>query len=194
MKSKSSYFFFLLVLTVCLLSCAGTPSEPAEDVVAEQTADEPAVQEEPVREPEPEPVKEVVVNDETGYEVSKELYDQTFDEMKLLIEKLNGIISDRNYEKWKLYLSEKYIRTYNDKAKLKVISENSQILADNNIVLTNLKDYFEWVVVPSRSKASVDEIVFEDENRIKAYMFIKNKKSILYQLEKSDDKWLISIW
>ena len=190
MKSKSSYVFILLVFVITFFSCVSTPEEPAEKPVVEQSAVEP----EPVQEPEPEPVEEVVVNDETGFEVSKEVYDQTFDEMKMLVEKLNGIISDRNYEKWKLYLSDKYIRTYNDKAKLKVISENSQILADNNIVLTNLKDYFEWVVVPSRSKASADDMVFEDENRIKAYMFVKDKKSILYQLEKIEEKWLISIW
>lgn len=193
MKSKSSYFLFLLVASFSFFSCVSTAEEAPSEPVAEETAPEPVAQE-PEATEEPEAVEEVVVNDETGYEVSKELYDQTFDEMKLLIEKLNGIISDRNYEKWKLYLSDKYIRTYNDKAKLKEISENSQILADNNIVLNNLKDYFEWVVVPSRSKASVDDILFEDETRIKAYMFIKNKRSILYQLENIEDKWLISVW
>ena len=194
MKSKSS-FLLILVVVVFFFSCTSSPQEPADNVAEESVDESVVVQEEPVEAvEEPEPAQDVVVNDETGYEVSKELYDQTLNEMKLLIEKLNGIISDQNYEKWKLYLSDKYIRTYNDKAKLRQISENSQILSDNNIVLNNLKDYFEWVVVPSRSKASVDDIVFEDENRIKAYMYIKDKKSILYQLEKIDEKWLISIW
>ncbi|MDA3810639.1 MAG: hypothetical protein PF518_09975 [Spirochaetaceae bacterium] len=118
----------------------------------------------------------------------------TFNEMKDLIGKLNEIISDRNYEKWKLYLSKNYIQTYNDKAMLKQISEQSQILADNDIVLETLKDYFEWVVVPSRSKASLDDIVFIDDTHLTAYMLIKEKRTILYELEKIDDKWLISVW
>ncbi len=85
-------------------------------------------------------------------------------------------------------------RTYNNRKILREISENSQILADNNIVLNNLKDYFEWVVVPSRSKASVDDIVFVDEDHLMVYMMIHDQRSILYQLKKIQGRWLISNW
>jgi len=170
----------LIPVFLFIFSCQSTDNAPVDEPPQEE---QPVVEEPAAEETEPaapqEEVPEVVVSDETGFEVSVELYEQTFNEMKLLIEKLNEIISDKNYEKWKLFLSEDYIKTYNDKAKLKQISEQSQILADNGIVLENLKDYFEWVVVPSRSKAALDDLVFLDDSHLTAYMLIKGRKTIL---------------
>ncbi len=183
----------ILILTV-FFSCATAPVEPVD----EEPEAEPVVIEEPQAESEPvvveEEPKEVIVSDETGFEVSLEVYEQTFDEITELIEKLNGIISDRKYDTWKRYLSDSYIRTYNDKETLKEIAEGSQILSDNDIELSTLKDYFEWVVVPSRSRATVDDIVFTDDNHLTVYTLIKDRRTILYQLEKIEDKWLISVW
>jgi len=184
----------LSLFVFVFFSCQSTETtSPVEPAVVEQKADTPKDDNpEPPKEAAPSP--DVVVSDETGFEVSAEVYQQTFNEMKALIEKLNGIISSKNYEKWKQYLSDSYIKTYNDQTKLKTISEQSQILADNGIVLENLKDYFEWVVVPSRSKASLDDLVFLDDSHLTAYMVIKDNRTILYQLEKIDGKWLISVW
>lgn len=190
---KRTILLLLLILSI-FVSCSTVPVIEEEPVIVEEP-----VAAEPQAEAEPEPVveeqpEEVIISDETGFEVSVELYEKTFDEMKLLIQKLNEIISDKNYEKWKLYLSDEYIKTYNDKTILKSITDGSQILSDNNIELLSLKDYFDWVVVPSRSKAWVDEIVFKDDTHLTAYILIKEKRTILYQLEKIEDKWLISVW
>ena len=169
---------------------AQEPVEEAEVLVAP---------EEPIKE-EPAPAvpekesEELVVNDETGFEVSKEVYEQTLDEIRELINTLNNIISSKNYSKWKRFLSDEYIKTYNDPVKLNQISQESQILAENGIVLNNLKDYFEWVVVPSRSAARVDDIVFSNDSQLIVYMIIREKHTILYQLEKINEKWQISIW
>ncbi|MDC7240123.1 MAG: hypothetical protein PQJ50_07160 [Spirochaetales bacterium] len=181
----------ILILTV-FFSCATAPveEEPVTEPVIIETPSEP--EEHPVVKDEPE--EEVIVSDETGFEVSIEVYEQTFDEITALIEKLNGIISDRKYDTWKRYLSDSYISTYNDRATLREIGESSKILSDNNIELKTLKDYFEWVVVPSRSRATVDDIVFSDDKHLTVYTLIKDKRTILYQLEKFEDNWLISVW
>ncbi len=191
---------------ISFTSCQSSPDvkEPSDTAVQNEIKPETAVSEQPMaeeptpeaepEEPAPEEPKDVIVNEETGFEVSKEKYEQTLDEMRELIDTLNNIISNRKYEKWKLFLSEEYIKTYNDPVKLKQISDQSQILSDNRIVLTNLKDYFDWVVVPSRSAARVDDIVFLDDKRLVVYMKINNKNTILYQLENIDEKWQISVW
>ncbi len=187
----------LLIEMMFFISCSSTVDEPdteekpmeKEVIVQTQVPEEP--QENTITE---EPEQEVIKNDETGFEISKEVYESTRDEISELISNLNRIISDRNYEKWKLFLSESYIKTYNDPVKLKQFSEQSQILSQNGIVLKNLKDYFEWVVVPSRSSARVDDIVFIDDTLLIVYMKIKEKNTILYQLEKIEDDWQISVW
>lgn len=187
-------FLLLIIILSLFFSCSTAPVVEEAPVVEAEPAAEPELAVEPEPVIEEEPAEEVVVSEESGFEVSVELYEQTLDEMRELIKKLNGIISDRNYDKWKQYLSEEYIRTYNDKTTLKSITDGSKILSDNKIELLSLKDYFEWVVVPSRSKASVDDIVFRDDSHLTVYMLIKEKRTILYQLEMIEDNWLISVW
>ena len=208
MNKRVKYILFGTVFctAISFMSCQSTADSqtPDDTVVQDEIEPETAVSEAPAaeettpeiqpEEPAPEEPKEVIVNEETGYEVSKEKYEQTLDEIKELIDTLNNIISNKKYDKWKLFLSEEYIKTYNDPVKLKQISDQSQILSDNGIVLTNLKDYFDWVVVPSRSAARVDDIVFLDDKRLVVYMKISNKNTILYQLENIDEKWQISVW
>ena len=208
MNKRVKYILYGTVFctAISFMSCQSTADSQAPDdtVVQDEIEPETAVSEAPAaeeatpeiqpEEPAPEEPKEVIINEETGYEVSKEKYEQTLDEIKELIDTLNNIISNKKYEKWKLFLSEEYIKTYNDPVKLKQISDQSQILSDNGIVLTSLKDYFDWVVVPSRSAARVDDIVFLDDRMLVVYMKINNKNTILYQLENIDEKWQISVW
>ena len=183
--SLINFFFFT--------SCA--TKQESKIVVSEQELPPEPEKKSPVVETvEEEPKKVTIVNEETGYEVSKELYEKTRDEISELINTLNSIISSRNYEKWKLFLSDNYIKTFNDPVKLKQISDQSQILSENDIRLLNLKDYFEWVVVPSRSNARVDDIVFIDDSHLIVYMRIKEKNTILYQLESINEDWQISVW
>lgn len=179
----------ILLMGVLFVSCQ-TTQEVDHNTIAEEPVEKPEVNE-PLAE---EVQKEVISEDESEYKVSEEIYQQTLDEIKELIDALNKIISNRKYDKWKLFLSEEYIKTYNDPVKLNQISEESQILAENKIVLSNLKDYFEWVVVPSRSAARVDDIIFMDDTHLVVYMNIKGNNTILYQLEKFDEKWEISVW
>ncbi len=185
----------LLFAGLFFYSCVS--EKPVEPVQAEPIVQEPvtlAVQEDTETEaeaaPEPEPE---AASEEDSYQVSEELYQQTFDEIESLIKELNQVISKKQYDRWLNYLSTGYIRKYNSQEVLDVINEYPQ-LKDNGIVLKNLRDYFDWVVVPSRSRAVLGEIVFVGETKVVAYSSFEGTRAKLYQLEKNDTNWKITVW
>jgi hypothetical protein len=211
----------LIVLCFVMFGCASAPEEPAEpDSTAEEQPSEedsePEQEEEelapdPVpeaeqEEPQPEeiPVEEIPVEElpveepeqeETGEEdfvVSEEVFSRTFNDIEELIKKLNKIIGASNYDSWLEYLTKEYKNYYSDEETLRELSKRP-ILQKYNIRLTSLKDYFNYVVVPSRSDVRLDDLVFEDNNRVKAIMIIEDQRVILYQLEKVNDEWKIGI-
>jgi hypothetical protein len=184
-----------------LFSCAS--EKPALPPAEEPAVEEPAVEEEitepAVEEPaaEEETPAEVTAPEEVGeedsYTVSQELYEQTFEEIEMLIKELNQVISKKQYDRWLKYLSINYIRKYNSTEILNEINEYPQ-MKDNGIVLKDLRGYFDWVVVPSRSRAVLGEIVFVGETQVIAYSSFEGKRAKLYELEKIDDKWKITVW
>jgi len=125
--------------------------------------------------------------------VSREVYDRTFEEIGEFIENLNLIIRGADYDSWLGFLSEEYIRVTADPAYLKDQSEKP-LLKQANIQLADLRDYFVHVVVPSRTQATVDEIEFLDENRVKAIAVLRGTRVILYLLERDDGQWKIGVW
>jgi len=107
-----------------------------------------------------------------------------------LIDKLNKIIASKDYENWKIYLSDNYINYYSDPEVLKEKTQ-SPLLIKYKIVLRSLEDYFNYVVVGSRQNVKLDEIKVLDRNRIKAYMIIKDTPVIIYELVRIDNEWKI---
>jgi hypothetical protein len=182
----------LVLIGLIFYSCAsGEPVQEPEPEKPEAAVSAP--QPEPAPEPEPEPIVEEVPVEDDQYVVSQELYEQTFDEIEALILELNTVISKKQFDKWLTYLSTVYIRTYNSRDVLDQINEYPQ-LKDNGIVLKDLKGYFEWVVVPSRSRAVLGEIVFAGETRVIAYSSFDGKRAKLYELERIDGVWKITVW
>jgi hypothetical protein len=171
----------LAVLTAALLagSCAGGPSAsdlPAGPEPAGAAGEGPAE------------------GQEGQFEVSEELYTRTFDEIGEFIENLNSIIRSADYDSWLAHLSEEYIRTASDPAFLREQSEKP-VLMQANIRLESLRDYFVYVVVPSRTQATLDEIEFLDENHVKAIAILRGTRVILYLLERDQEQqWKIGVW
>ena len=59
-------------------------------------------------------------------------------------------------------------------------------------ILRTARDYFENVVVPSRSNDQVDDIEFISDTQVKAYTIdARGHRLILYNLENIDDQWKI---
>ncbi len=169
------------ILTVFLFSCVSQ-----EPVVKENT---------PVKETEAvatTPPKKTV--ESTEQSPPKALNDveikKAETDIAALIEKLNKIIAAKDYESWKMNLSDNYIKYYSDPEILKEKTQ-SPLLVKYNIVLRSLKDYFNYVVVGSRQNVKLDEIKVLDRNRIKAYMFIKGTPVIIYELVRIDNVWKI---
>ncbi len=170
----------IAVLTAALLagSCAGGP--PASEA--------------PSSPPPPEGPPEGPVSGAQGeFAVSEEVYSRTFEEIGELIDQLNGIIRSADYERWLSHLSEEYIRTTSDPAYLREQSEKP-LLRQADIRLRDLHDYFVYVVVPSRTQATLDEIEFVDENHVKAIALRRGQRVILYLLERDGGEWKIGVW
>ena len=178
-KLKILFSNLLIILMVAtLFSACGTtaPAVPAEEPAAVETT--PVVEEKPA---EPE-----------GFQVSEEQYTKIFTDIEKLIEDLNKIIRDQDFRAWKKYLTKEYIAHYSDPANLKVISD-TPTLKKYNITIRSLNDYFTYVVVPSRSDVSLDDISFIDDNNVKAYMNIDGEPVVLYNLKFIDNSWKIGL-
>lgn len=169
------------VLAVLLASCLTQPEttspSPEEPVVAV-----------PAEEPPPSPA-------EGGeqFVVSEEVYSRTFDEVERFVSALNDIIRRQDYDTWVTFLSAEYVGRTSDPEYLRRQSEKP-LLKQNNVQLRNLRDYFDHVVVPSRVLATVDEIEFIDETRVKAITAVRSTRAVLYLLVREDGNWKIGVW
>jgi hypothetical protein len=160
-------------------------SQPAETATVEAQAAETAPQE----------AGSTAQNQETSgsFIVTEELYKKTFNEVEDTIASLNAIIAARQYDKWVEYLTTEYVKTIGSLAYLSAVSE-SAVLKKNGTVLKSLKDYFENVVVRSRSQARLDEISFVDKTHVKALSVVDGTPVILYWLVWEGGRWKVGIW
>jgi hypothetical protein len=198
------FFFAALVAAAVCLSCASTPKpqnpEPTAAPASPEAAPEPspAVQPEPQAQPEPQPQPEPPAQPAAAKpfdpsSVTADVKNATFIDVRAFIESLNQIIRKQDYEAWLSNLTDEYIGYYSDPAILAQYSEYP-IMKRNNIKLQTLKDYFIYVVYPSRQNDKVDDIEFVSETLIKAITVSpKGDRNILYMLEKHDDAWKIGI-
>jgi hypothetical protein len=123
---------------------------------------------------------------------SEEYYRKTFAEVQDVIAALTRIIAAGDYQGWRGYLSEDYVKTTSSPAFLAAASE-SGVLKKNGIVLRSLKDYFDKVVVRSRMQATLDDITFVDARHVKAITEIQGSSVILYYLEQEDGRWKVAV-
>ena len=137
--------------------------------------------------------------------ITQEMFETTKADVQTLISDLNRIIKARNYNAWRTYLANSYFEEISSKEFLDERTEDlykrDQIVATNlgrdpkrvqKKILRTPKDYFDNVVVPSRSNDRMDDIDFVSENRVKAYtMDSRGQRLVLYDLELIDSKWKI---
>ncbi|MGP1439598.1 MAG: hypothetical protein ACTTJ3_02525 [Treponema sp.] len=207
---------FLLV-GICFFACETMPNEvetsvvevekpEVEDPIVETTTDEkvkevivedvvqPSV--EPAEEPIQETKKEIessaqeneVIAEFGEVKITKKHYNDTMEEIKIVVEGLNKTTASKNYATWLTYLSDQYKTTYSNPSVLKTTSDTLPV---KGLKLHNLKDFFNYVFVPSRQKIKVDDIKFLSPIKVNVIMITKGKELLVYNLEKINEKWLI---
>ena len=124
--------------------------------------------------------------------LDQESYEEVLDEVKAFVDNLNLIIKDRNYGKWRLVLSEELLKEISSPEFLANASKWPS-MKSRGIVLKETKDYFNYVVVPSRANSQVDKIEIMDNNRVKAFYINtrKERTELVYELAKIGDSWTI---
>ena len=69
----------------------------------------------------------------------------------------------------------------------------SPILQNANVRLRELQDYFRYIVIPSRSNATLESVDFLDQDSVKAISDTARGPAVLYYLVKSGDSWKITV-
>jgi hypothetical protein len=185
MKGIKLFFGVFVVTWVVFLVACGTPAEAVKPVPVEPV---------PKIEPEPKPVEAVIQAEDPSVKITREEYDRTFAEVEGVINELNAIIKAKDMRKWEDHLTPKFRGSIMSRQNLAELNE-TPLLKRNNITITTLKDYFDYVVAPSRANVRLDDLEFTDQNRVRAFMKMNNEENVLiYQLEKVNDTWRISVW
>jgi len=183
---------------------APQPAPPPAPAPAPQPAPQPAPPPAPVTPP---PAVNPTPNEEhfDPGSITQEKLEKAKEDVQALIADLNKIIRAKNYNAWRGYLSDSYFEEINSAAflqeKTDELYRRDQIVAQNlgrdpkkvtKKVLRSPKDYFDNVVVPSRSNDRMDDLAFVTENRVKAYTIDnRGNRVVLYDLEIINGKWKI---
>lgn len=193
MKKILSFLTFIsfLIFSACVShpeSVSPTVPEVSAPIVTD-TAPIVSVQPEPIVPPpltNTENKDEIVAQFDT-VSITKETFQNTKSEMAVVVEELNKITLAKDYEQWLTWLSDEYIQTYSDPIILDRLSAN---LPSKGIKLKTLKDYFDYVFVPSRQNMRVDDIQFVSPTRVYVIMEITPKSPVaIYIIEKMPNGW-----
>jgi hypothetical protein len=123
---------------------------------------------------------------------TEELKKKTFDEVSQIIDSLDHIIAQSDYETWLGFLTKDYVDSRSSDTFLRQASD-SAVLRKSGKVLRTLRDYFENVVVQSRERTTLADITFVDATHVKAYTRIQGTLYILYYLVREDGRWKIGV-
>ena len=205
--THSEMEFLLELLDADELISLTPPPETPPPEEAPPEAPPPVAPPAPVPIPIPPPEEPPVVAAQTfdPNNVSTELYETTKTNIQELIQRLDGIIRARNYSAWLGYLSDSYLEVISapeflderaeelyrrDQLVAAALGRNPRTVEKKE--LKTLRDYFDNVVVPSRTDDRVDDIAFITETKVRAYT-VNNRgvRLILYDLEIIGGTWKI---
>ncbi len=214
---KQISFLPLSLLIACLASCvsagqgASVAEQPAQEDFDEAKkeeifapfeiilSEEPSALDESDLEPQAEEASAEVLEDENeivaivdSVVITMQDFRQTKSEIEAVVEDLNQITKERDYSRWLDYLDPAYRKTLSDRSYLEQISNSlPQALKDRRVRLTTLKDYFDYVFVPSRQNIRVDDIQFITPSRVYVIMDLsRDQRAAVYILEKeSGSNW-----
>jgi hypothetical protein len=188
---KKIISLFILIPIFFFSSCATQPAKtPSVEPVPAKTPATESPKPDPVQKTQPTaaiPETDTVVAQFDEVPITKQTFENTKTEMQMVVEKLNKITYERDYQSWLGWLSDDYYNTYSDPATLETVSAS---LPTKGMKLHNLKDYFNYVFVPSRQNMRVDNIQFVSPTRVYVIMEIMpGSPAAIYILEKTKQGW-----
>ena len=186
-------FLILLLLPLLTISCKSTELNSSEASVP-STDTTPQLQpkeEEPLEPPIDEEYLRSINNLSESETVSvKEFTDDKATILKIISE-LSEIMQTRNYTKWLDYIDSESQIYYSNPINLRKAQKKLPI---KNLQLNNLKDYFNYVFIPSRKVSNVDEIRYISKTNIKAVHVKPDFSTVVYYyFVKKDGKWLVHL-
>lgn len=173
----------LMILLLFITGCTSTPTT----VTTEQ--DPIPVQGSGVKQPIESMDDNAVVVQFDSVAITKLTFKNTKTEIETVVEDLNKITLTKDYARWQTYLSDEYVAVFSDPENLAAVSRS---LPTKGIQLRTLRDYFNYVFVPSRQNMRVDDIQFVSPIRVYVIMEIApGSPAAIYILEKTQAGWKI---
>lgn len=182
----------IFIFSLLLFSCVSDKEEPTTSDIQEIIIEE-------AKEQLPDPVVEELSNEDLEYNrsvadlgvsVSKETFSEDKSEILAIIEKLSGIMKNKDYASWLNYLTPESKSFWSNQKNLELVSQRLPI---KNYRLKNLQDYFEKVFIPSRLNRVVDEIRYLSPTKVKAVQYTEQQDIIYYFFEKIDGRWYLHL-
>lgn len=189
---KKITIFTIFCVTCLLFSCKSTKIESLEtEVQNQQTESEeilkelPSPQETVLVEEEQSPKDLEYARSTSNVSVSYEVFNDDKSKILKLIEELNVIMNEMDYNAWEKYLDAESINYWSKRSNLQVASSRLPI---KNIRLNSLRDYFIHVFLPSHKGYRIDEIRYETNSLIKAVQVdeSEDRDIVFYTFYKTD--------
>ncbi len=103
---------------------------------------------------------------------------------------VHELIAEGAYSTWKELLTDSYVERYGDGKYLAELSQKP-VLRNQGITLETLKDYFDHVVVKSRTETEVESVEVIDSNQALAYTTVEGKAVVIMLAVAEDGYWKI---
>lgn len=130
-------------------------------------------------------------NIQTEEIITKEEFAEDKTEILRIIQELSVIMQEHDVTSWLNYITPESKIFYSNPVNLKKAQKK---LPNKMLQLNTIKDYFNYVFIPSRKISKVDEIRYISKTNVKA-VEVREDKSILiyYYFQKIDGKWLVNL-
>lgn len=191
MKFKEIIFLFSII--ILFFSCESKEMEtvtPApQEIITQPPKEEPIVTEKQIQE-EAEYLRSIN-NIQTEEVITKEEFSEDKTEILRIIQELSIIMQEHDVNSWLNYITPESKAFYSNPVNLRKAQKK---LPNKMLQINTIKDYFNYVFIPSRKISKVDEIRYISKTNVKAVQ-VREDKSILvyYYFKKIDGKWLVNL-
>ncbi|MBR4374037.1 MAG: hypothetical protein IKP49_06735 [Treponema sp.] len=130
------------------------------------------------------------INNSTVNNTELSLSESDKNEINQLISEIDVIMKEKRFDDWLNYIDKKSKAYWSKRSNLKNAQERMPV---EGIELNSLEDFFNHVFIPARENCEIHEVRYISGTQVKCIEIRNNKDVIIYYLNKTNGKWLISI-